>query len=1134
MRGISQNPVPSHPMNQPSEKAKELARLLYRELEKILSNPKLSDAAQLKAVYQLMGLIFMQASQREKLPITTYFARIAYVSHQFALPKSLQFYVHQFRRKFRGYQADDIPQLLELGAKATAEVILGIYRVPPNEDLIEWLPLDWPIEIKEVQIAAFRPAVRVLVLDDDTKKEQLLARDADYPEELIHIQYHLADRNELFTPTIQLLKKVTGFPVTLMLLDVEVGKDKIYRPKAFVLEPDYLVDVSGVADGFQGKITHPWGYLLKKFLPFEQSVPLMLGNIANFYLDQLMTQPEVSFKELTGKIFALNPLAFCLFSDRQIRELMGKAQGHYVRLKQMAVNGFAAEGMQSDYCYLEPTFYSERYGLQGRLDLLYLAPEKKGRTAIVELKSGKPFMPNIHGISPNHYIQTVLYDLLVKSAFGHQTNVGCFILYSGQEQRTLRFAPTVKTQQFEALQLRNQLLAIEYLLAELGQGDTPLLTQGDRLFNRLNPDKHPMIKGFMARDLTHFIKTYHGLNELQRSYFIAFSGFIAREHRLAKTGVQGMDKLNGLASLWLDHADDKEQQYQRLAELELVENKSKEEAPVLVLNRTEKTNPLANFRQGDIAVLFPSTKDGKGVLTNQVFKCTIIALNAQQISVRLRSQQFNDRIFKENKVWNIEHDMLDGSFMSYYKGLYNWAQSLPEKRQLLLGKRPPKMSIAKAIEWPRQLTYKQGDILNQMLGAEEYFLLWGPPGTGKTSMMLHHFVRYLMEETSENIMLLAYTNRAVDEICESIERIGEDMKKHYLRIGSTYGAHADFQGQLLQNAIKGISNRKDLKALIASRRIFVGTVASIVGKTELFKLKSFDRLIIDEASQILEPLLVGLLPQFPKWILIGDHRQLPAVVTQSSHLATIKDELLIKNGFMHLGQSLFERLYLHAQEKEWNWAFAQLSHQGRMHKDIMAFPAKHFYTSQLECLPEGTPARERQTKPLSWQLPPDANILEQKLLESRFVFFPTAIDWESATQKTNQHEARLLLDLIKAFRRLMEYNDQVFEQGKIGIITPYRAQIAQIRSLMNEENMNPEDFTIDTVERYQGGARDIILISLCTNSPRQLESMSALSKEGIDRKLNVAMTRARDHLVVLGNAGILERSGIYRELMDFG
>ena len=1116
-----------------STEHRELARLLYRELEKILSNSKLSEAAQLKAVYLFLEFIFQQASQREKLPFTTYFARIAYVSHKHGLSKTLQFYVHYFRRQYRDYTTDTIGHALALGAKATAEVILGIWHVPPSENLIEWLPVEWPIPMLEVEMVAFKSKARVLILEDDKESEQLLARDAEHPEELIYIQYNLADRNELFTPTIQLLRKVTAFPVTLMLLDVEIGTDKIYRPRGFVLEPDYLIDVSAVADGFQGKITHPWGYLLKKFLPFQTSIPLMLGNIANFFLDQLMTNPEVTFKELAGKIFTLNPLAFCLFSDRQIRELMNKAQGHYVRLKQMAVHGFAAEGMKSDYCYLEPTFFSEQYGLQGRLDLLYLNPEKDERTAIVELKSGRPFMPNIHGISPNHYIQTVLYDLLVKSAFGGQSNVGCFILYSGQEERSLRFAPTIKAQQLEALQLRNQLLAIEYLLAELGQGEGSLLSQSDRLFNRLNPSRHPLMKGFSERDLKIFEKIYHGLNDFERSYFGGFCGFIAREHRLAKTGVQGLDNLNGLASLWLDHADEKEQHYQRLAALELIENNSKKEEPILVFNRSEKTNALANFRQGDIAVLFPSTDDGRGVLSNQVFKCTIISLDANQVSIRLRSQQFNDRVFIENKVWNLEHDMLDGSFMTYYKGLFNWAQSPIQNRQLLLGKRAPKQPQVLELERPLGMTGKQAEIFSQILSAEEYFLLWGPPGTGKTSVMLHHVVRHLMENSSENIMLLAYTNRAVDEICESIENIGEHIRGQYIRIGSSYGANDDFKGQLLQNAIQGISNRKDLKELIASRRIFVGTVASVVGKTELFQLKKFDRLLIDEASQILEPLLMGLLPRFPKWVLIGDHRQLPAVVTQSKELSKVKDELLIEHGITHLGQSLFERLYLNAQNQGWGWTYAQLNQQGRMHNDIMAFPAQFFYANQLQCLPKEVQRNGRQTIPLAMKLPADANILEQRLARHRLVYFPTEIDWQSTTQKTNQHEARLLIDLIKAFERLLKNKGETLLPRMLGIITPYRAQIAQIRSMMDDENMDPDHFTIDTVERYQGGARDIILISLCTNSYRQMETLSTLSEEGIDRKLNVAMTRAREHLVVLGNPEILNTSSVYGNLLNY-
>ena len=106
------------------------------------------------------------------------------------------------------------------------------------------------------------------------------------------------------------------------------------------------------------------------------------------------------------------------------------------------------------------------------------------------------------------------------------------------------------------------------------------------------------------------------------------------------------------------------------------------------------------------------------------------------------------------------------------------------------------------------------------------------------------------------------------------------------------------------------------------------------------------------------------------------------------------------------------------------------------------------------------------------------------------------------------------------------------KQLNIGVITPYRAQIAQIRSVLEEKGIDPTGITIDTVERYQGGARDIILISLCTNTIYQLEALSAHSDEGIDRKLNVALTRAREHVIILGNPILLQENDVYRALMD--
>jgi DNA replication ATP-dependent helicase Dna2 len=100
------------------------------------------------------------------------------------------------------------------------------------------------------------------------------------------------------------------------------------------------------------------------------------------------------------------------------------------------------------------------------------------------------------------------------------------------------------------------------------------------------------------------------------------------------------------------------------------------------------------------------------------------------------------------------------------------------------------------------------------------------------------------------------------------------------------------------------------------------------------------------------------------------------------------------------------------------------------------------------------------------------------------------------------------------------------------VITPYRAQIAQIQATLRDMDFDTDKITIDTVERYQGGAREVILISLCTNQKSQLASLVSLSDEGVDRKLNVALTRARKHLIVVGNKEILRGSDIYRRFIE--
>ncbi|PHN01325.1 DEAD/DEAH box helicase [Flavilitoribacter nigricans] len=1111
-----------------------LPQLFYRELEKALTGTAMEPAVRVEALYRLLNLLFVEATRKENLHFTTLFARIAYTCHKYQLEKRLQYYIHQFRKRAPQASPEDLEDLLSLGTKVMADTIQAIFAEEPPAAVQQLIPADWTFPFVAVEVKQYLPKLRVLALEEDRPNCQLLARSENQPEVVIPIAYNIADHNENFNPTIDLIRAVMGFPVLLNLIDVEIGADGVYRPRAFVVEPDFLVEVTAVSECFQVQGTDPWGYLLKKFLPFESTAPLMIGHIANFFLDELMTEPESTFQQLAPRTFQLNPLTFCLFSDRQIREILQKSQKHYLHLKRMVMQDFAEEGIHREDCYLEPSFYSETYGLQGRLDLLYRPVGEESKTAIVELKSGKPFMPNVYGLSASHFTQTLLYDLLVHSAFGRKTKVANYILYSGQDDRQLRFAPTIKAQQYEAMQLRNQLVALERLLSQLGQQeDKDLLDQGQRLFGRLSPVHFPNMRGFARRNLEQFEAVYRRLSELEKCYFISFAGFIAREQALAKTGASDQEGINGLAALWLNSPEEKLENFDLIEYLELEENRSGEEEPILIFQRTERTHRLANFRQGDIAVLYPRQEDQIGVLASQIFKCSIIDIDQKQVVIRLRSRQFNDRIFADFTYWNLEHDLLDSSFTGIYRSLFAFCGHAASKKQLLLTTRPPDQPQAVTLGPTPGMTPDQREILGKALSARDYFLLWGPPGTGKTSVMLRYMVDHLLHRTEENILLLAYTNRAVDEICESIERIGPELRDQYLRIGSRYSTAPAFRDQLLRSKTQKIKSRKALRELIDGHRIFVSTVSSIVGKPELLQLKSFQTVIIDEASQILEPMLVGLLPNFERFILIGDHKQLPAVVTQDTGSSAVRDEGLQQIGLNNLRNSLFERLFKRCKAEQWDWAYAQLRHQGRMHQHIMEFPNRHFYEKTLQILPEGIPVRERQLQTGFLHIPPDADGLLSRLGSRRMIFIPTPVDESTPLQKTNQHEAELVGKLVSLLGEVFASEGKELEKDRIGVITPYRAQIAQIRYALEARGLNPDLITIDTVERYQGGARDIILLSLCTNSSRQLELLSTLSDEGVDRKLNVALTRAREQIVVLGNRELLSRHEVYRKLLDY-
>ena len=139
--------------------------------------------------------------------------------------------------------------------------------------------------------------------------------------------------------------------------------------------------------------------------------------------------------------------------------------------------------------------------------------------------------------------------------------------------------------------------------------------------------------------------------------------------------------------------------------------------------------------------------------------------------------------------------------------------------------------------------------------AQDYFLLIGPPGTGKTSCALKKMVRLFMQIKMRRFFCFHTPTRAVDEICKSLASIAPAVD--FIRVGSELSCDEAYRGHLIENELSSCSRRSEVYERIRNCRIIVGTVAAISGKPELFCLKHFDVAIIDEATQILEPQLLG-------------------------------------------------------------------------------------------------------------------------------------------------------------------------------------------------------------------------------------------------------------------------------------
>ena len=1070
----------------------------------------------------------------------------------------------QKMRRHSNSNAPILPEDVAYDCRALAIFVSAVVQEAIPSFLVGKIPAHGRIT-ENIQITNYR-YIRCIVREWDESTIQVAVTNQDSSEELLTVDY-------MNTPDyidFSYLRPMLHEGMQLNLLDCTVTRKKVV-PRLIVVEPDYLIDISTIANCFESYGHHPLLFTVNRLTPRLSNKHIVLGNFAGSALDDIINHPaEYDIKETFRSNFKEKALDYATCPDFDAASFKQDAERQVENIKGIVDEIF--QTFDREKAILEPSFVCERLGIQGRVDLMttdlkLLVEQKSGKNTFIERKYKNP-----HGSLhvEKHYVQVLLYYGILQYNFQlSPKNAHIQLLYSKYPlpDGLLEVEPLQKLIR-EAIRFRNQAVATEFWMADNGfDRMLPLLTpqtlnvekQNDNFYNR-----------YLLPQLTETLAPLHQLNDLERAYFTRMMTFVIKEQLVSKVGVQeGVGNSN--ADLWnMPLAEKKETGniYTRLTIIEKERSSSFNGYDTITLAVPQQGEDfLPNFRRGDMIYLYSYKKnEAPNVRKSILFKGSLQEIHSNSIVVHLNDGQQNPDLISGD-YFAIEHAGSDIGGTSAIRSLYTFITSSEERRQLLLGQRVP--CVDKSLTLSRSYHPDYDEIILKAKQAQDYFLLIGPPGTGKTSQALQFLVReqlagniysqtssaYSAEDSKHNkpsetintqhstpntqtaILLLAYTNRAVDEICNMLT----ENELDYIRIGNEFSCDPKYSDHLLKEVLDDNATLNSIKSTLADARIVVATTSTMNSNAALFNIKHFDLAIIDEASQILEPNIIGLLSTrhaerraIKRFILIGDHKQLPAVVQQQDTLETEETNTFLKN--IHLlscANSLFERLILTERVAGRTDFIGTLHKQGRMHPDIADFANRKFYArEQLECVP----LAHQLEQTLAYNETSEDET-DDILKAHRMIFIPSKPCRQlNISEKVNTEEARIITDLLRRLYRQLGNNFD--PQKSIGVIVPYRNQIAMIRKEIEKLGIPElEEISIDTVERYQGSQRDIILYSFTIQSRYQLDFLTANTfyEDGqpIDRKLNVAITRARKQLILTGNEQTLRQNQIFAELIDY-
>ncbi len=1108
--------------------------MLFQEILQLLDDRLASLSEKYNRLYALFIRMLEEQTLHTGISFSGPFPRMTYVCKDHDFSETELYRLNRFRvhclEAMRNHESPEYRVFL-YDVKALAQSAAHIYGEPVPDELAAKLPhRDAPVEFQ----SAFTGARRNLRLVVDSWDEQMIQGYVEGEEAvLVRVDYHAQAVDE----DLCYIRKLLEAGTQLFLLDVKTTPDSVLQPKQIIYEPDYLVDISSIAACWKEYGHQPYNNLLRKLMPAANTPAIQLGNLAGQFLDEAINNRSgkpINYNDSIKHFF--NHSALELITCGDLQDFHHEARQQLQNIERFVGEVFAGvHHIKPEELILEPSFICEELGLQGRVDLL-----QNDYRVLMEQKSGKrAFGSNNH--KEEHYIQMLLYRLLLLYNFGIEgKDAEQYLLYSRFSDGLLLESAFNPLLMREVLKLRNQMVKCDLLYAE---GKVrPILEQLTPAHLNTMQRTDVLWQKYQEPQLKDLLQIFKGASELEKAYFARFFTFVAKEHLLAKTG--NSSRTHGFSGVWRCEVAEKQLLGDILLGMELAE---KEESTIgggfdiiTLAIPPQGEDFLPNFRAGDIVILY-AYEPGTQPQANKakILRGSISEILPEKVTVQLRFPQRNTCIFPEDKVWALEHDFVESSYAALYRGLYAFLSAREERRNLLLNVRKPSRNPQRRLNG----SYDEGAVplspfLLKAKQANDYFLLVGPPGTGKTSYALVAMVKEALTEEGTSILLMAYTNRAVDEICEKMQKHGIA----FIRIGSRLSCDVRFHDQLLGEKVRTCANATAIRRMIAETRVFVGTTTAVASKLHLFTLKHFELAIIDEASQILEPHLLGILSAqhggrnaIDKFILIGDHKQLPAVVQQPEESSKVTEPLLREIGLLDCRHSLFERL-IRLQKKNGTDDFVyQLSRQGRMHPEVADFANRAFYGATLAPIPV-----PHQLQSLASSEKEGKNGLERLVAERRVAFIVSPGDFRTTiSEKVNVDEARRVAALLRAvYQQAERRGEGTFHPYRtVGVIVPYRNQIAMIRKEIARLGI-PEllAISIDTVERYQGSERDCIIYSFTIQRPYQLDFLTSntFEEDGatIDRKLNVALTRAREQMFLIGNPELLKMNPVFKKMMD--